>query len=1034
MSPGAPRGSVWLTLAACAVCALGVAFLFNPWGRPLQSGWEFQIEAESDQAGLVQLYYDIGRGLNEADSAIEPIPAGRRVLLRFPLPSGNYRILRFDPNDRPAKMTFANANIADGSGRVLRSIGPERFKPQYQIDAAKPVGSELRIETTPGGYDPQIGIDFGSPLTLAKPPWWWGVIGGFVALAAAAIGGPRWGLFRPDRWAGRASALWGWAEARPGRSLMLVAGLGTLAANYPVVFAGRTIVTPSFGVALLYGQSPWLPGFQSVEASDPHKADVAALLWHHLPLSMIERRSIRDGELPLWNRFDSGGSPLLGQGQSCFGDPLNLLPILADGAAWSWDLKFLVAKWLLGLGLGLCAWRCSRSLPASLLLAASAPFFGYFVYRINHPAIFSLCYSPWILYCWLGATGCRTARGAALWFSALIAANWAELNSGTVKEAYTLILCLNGSGLCVLIGMRRPLSQKIALAAGAVVAGVIFALVGAPIWLTFLRALRASYTSYNSPLAFQLQPSMVLGLFDEAFYRPFQLESGVVNPSASIIVLAGLLWAVVRWRALAPDRTAIALLLSSLPSLALAFGVVPPQLVSRVPFLGNILHVDNTFSCALIVVLAVVSSVGWREAFGRLGSRTGWRDGAVVVALLALLWMALLGTAQAIVRSAYWERTWGKLVTVDAFIYGYGISLVVGLALLLGGVAAMRRRGRPTAAGLLVALAGFGALSWRGALQVDSGYPDYVVQPTRRMDLQAVSPAIEAIRADAKEPFRALGFHNDLLPGWSGVYGVEGVSGPDALVNPYYRELLDAAGVNRVWDWRYIVEPGDLRRLKPVFDLLNVRYYLGYRQDPKPAEKFLRRIASLDMDAYVSDTAWPRAYFTDSAAVYADPSQFCSWVKAGDGRPFVGIEHGDWMALSPAPRVSGDLAKRVVRPAEDYRLTTNSTAFTVTATGPGFIVLEEAYERGNFRATIDGAEAPVIRVNHAFKGVYVDAPGTYRVVFTYRPAGFAASNGLSAFGVALWALAVAGSMFFSRARRPEGGSGPAQPLEAGDRL
>lgn len=1026
MSQGAHRGFGWATLAACGACALGATLYFNPWGRPLESGWEFEIEAESDQAGLVQLYYDTGRGLSEADSAIQAVPAGRRTLLRFPLPGGSYRILRFDPNDRPAKMTFGDARIADHSGHVLRSFGPERFKPQYQIEVARAEGPNLRIEITPDGYDPQVGIDLGGPLTLAKPRWWWGTLAGFAALAAAAAAGSRLVLSRPNRQPTRAAGFRTWAWGHPACALMLAAGLGTTVANYPVVFAGRSIVTPSFSVALLYGQNPWLPGFQSVEVADPHKADVAALLWHHLPLSMIERRSVlMDGELPLWNRFDSGGSPLLGQGQSCFGDPLNLLPILADGAAWSWDLKFVIAKWLLALGLGLCAWRCSRNLPASLLLAASVPFFGYFVYRINHPAIFSLCYSPWILFCWLQAVECRSVRSAALWLSALVVANWAVMNSGTVKEAYTLILSLNFSGLCVLLGLRRPLPQKAALLGGALLAGGIFVLVGAPVWWTFLRALRASYTSYNTPLAFQLEPSMVLGLFDEAFYRPFQLESGVVNPSASIIVLAGLLWMAVRWRSLASDRTAIALLISSLPALALAFGVVPPGLVSRIPFLGNILHVDNTFSCSLIVIFAVVSSVGWREAFERLGSRSGRREGTIVVCLVLLLWMALLGTAQAIVRSAYWEHTWGKLIAVDPFIYGYGLSLAAGLAAFFGAMAAIKRHGVPTAAALLTALLGFAALTWRGALQVDSGYPDYVVEPTHRINLQAASPTLEAIRAESKEPFRVLGFHNDFLPGWSGVYGLEGISGPDALVNPYYRELLDAAGINRVWDWRYIVEPADLRRLKPVFDLLNVRYYLSYRQDRGPIEKALRPLSSLDMDSFVSDSAWPRAYFTDSAAVYSNPAQFCSWVKAGDGRPFVGIEHSDWVALSPVPKVSGDLSRRVVRPAEDYRLTTNSTAFTVTATGPGFIVLEEAYERDNFRATVDGSEAPVIRLNHAFKGVYVDAPGTYRVTFSYWPAGFTASLWLSGLGFALWALAVAGSLFFGRSRPGEGGSGAA---------
>jgi len=212
------------------------------------------------------------------------------------------------------------------------------------------------------------------------------------------------------------------------------------------------------------------------------------------------------------------------------------------------------------------------------------------------------------------------------------------------------------------------------------------------------------------------------------------------------------------------------------------------------------------------------------------------------------------------------------------------------------------------------------------------------------VNLQAHSPTIDGIVNENDPPSRVVGFHNDFLPGWSGVYGLEGISGPDALVNPYYREFMDNAGFNRVWDWRYMVEPPDLERLKPVLDLLNVRFYLGYYEDRKEVARELRLLRSTDMDSFESPSVWPRAFFTDSVAVYDSLPQFLSWMRAGDGRPFAGIEHGDWMELQPAPRVSGNLNTRQVSAAVDYRLTTNTTSFTVTATGPGFIVLTEAYE------------------------------------------------------------------------------------------
>lgn len=1000
---------------ACLAFAVAAVLPFEPWGQGRLSPCSFEVQVESGQSGLVQLYYDVGRGLSEADSAIRPIIAGHPGLLRFPLPYGTFRTLRFDPLDREARMRIGGARVVDGSGRTLVSFAPDQFQPLYQIEVLRAEGPQLVIETTPGGFDPQLGIRLAGPFTLARPFWWRDSLFVFAAMIGLLLAGGWASRSDRVRLGERARSAWGAARASPGRAIVAAALLATIAANYPVIFMGRSIVSPNFGVALLYGQSPWLPGFQSVEVADPHKADVAALLWHHLPLSMIEHRALfRDGELPLWNRYDSCGSPLLGQGQSCFGDPLNLLPILADGASWAWDLKFILAKWMLAAGIGLCAWRASRHLPASLLVAASAPFIGFFVYRVNHPAIFSLCYAPWILYCWLRAIDGRSARGAAIWLAALVGANWVELSSGTVKEAYVLFLSMNFTGLCILLSCRRPASEKWRLAGAALAAGALFAMVGSPVWLTFYRALGEAYTSYNSPLAFQLQPGMLIGLFDEAFYRPFQLEAGVVNPSSSFIVLVGLLWAAVRWRTVAADRCAAALFFSSLPALALAFGVVPPGLIARIPFLGNILHIDNTFCCALVIVFSVLAAVGWREAMERLGSAEGRREAVAVVVLLLVLFGAYLGTAQTIVRSAYWDRTWGKIIEVPAFIHAYGWSLIGASAVLLWAVHGVRRRGSPTPAMLICGALAFAALNWRGGLQAGAGFADYVVRPPGRVDLHADSPTIDAVLARRDAPFRAVGFHNDLLPGWSIAYDLEGICGPDALVNRYYRELLDAAGVTRVWDWRYMVEAEDLPRIKPVLDMLNVRFYLGYRQGRKEPEKKLEHVLSSDMEAFESASAWPRAFFTDSVAVYSDPAQFCSWIKAGDGRPFAAIARGDWTRMSPLPRVSGDLSSRQVRAAADYRLTTNTTSFTVTATGPGFIVLSEAYEPGNFRVTVNGEAAPYIRVNHAFKGVYVDAAGTYRVEFAYWPRGFSMTLGLFAAGLGLIALGLAAAALPAR--------------------
>ena len=1028
--------SFW-SVAACLVASAAAVLPLEPWSRARSSRCAFEVEVQSEQSGLAQIYYDLGGGMNEPDSALQPVIAGQPARLRFVLPYGRCQALRFDPLDRDTRMTISGARIVDGSGRVLASFAPGQFKPEFQIEALTVKDGKLLVVTSAGATDPRMRISLKAPIDIERPSVWTEIAAAFMA-AVGLLLVVAWardsGFVRLDE---RARRAWTAACASPAWAVAAAALLSTAVANFPVIFAGKSLVSPNLGVALLYGQSPWLPGAQSFEAGDPHKADVAALLWHHLPLSMIERSALfRDGELPLWNRYDSAGLPLLGQGQSCFGDLLQVLPILANGASWAWDLKLLLAKWAFACGIGLCAWRLFRHLPTAILTAVSAAFMGFFVYRINHPAVFSVCYSPWILYCWLRCLDARSARGGILWMVALIGANWAEVCSGTAKEAYVLLVSMNFSGLCLLLLCERPVRAKARLLGGLLAAGVAFALLSSPLWYTFYRALKGAYTSYNAPLALQIQPGMFIGLFDEAFYRPFQLQSGVINPSANFYLFVGFLWALVRWRALLADRRATALLASALPALLLVFGVISPALVARVPLLGNILHIDNTFSCALIVILAVFSGFGWRDAWERLGSSDGRRDAGLVVAIMLVLFGAYLGTAQAVLRSEYASVTWGRLIKVDPFIHAYGWSLLAGAAVLLWALARLRRPGAPAAAALILAVLAFGSFHWREGLKLGGEYSDYVVRPTKRVDLQADSPSVDAVLARMDTPARAMGFHNDLLPGWSIVYGLEGISGPDALMNPFYREFMDAAGFNRVWDWRFIVEPGEVPRLKPALDSLGVRFYLGYHMgDQKPGSE-LGHILASDMDVYESRSAWPRAFFTDSIAVYSDVGQFCSWMKAGDGRPFAGIQHSDWVKLNPLPRVSGDLGTRKVVAAANYALTTNATSFTVAAPGPGFIVLTEAYEKDNFRATVNGKAAPYVRINHAFKGIYVDGPGAYEVRFEYWPRGLSATLALSGVGLGLVLLALIGAALAPgsrpgaglatgrRASEAAGGTGP----------
>jgi uncharacterized membrane protein YfhO len=72
------------------------------------------------------------------------------------------------------------------------------------------------------------------------------------------------------------------------------------------------------------------------------------------------------------------------------------------------------------------------------------------------------------------------------------------------------------------------------------------------------------------------------------------------------------------------------------------------------------------------------------------------------------------------------------------------------------------------------------------------------------------------------------------------------------------------------------------------------------------------------------------------------------------------------------------------------------------ATG-GLLVLKDVYNAGWY-ATLNGRDVPILRVNGLVRGVFVPAPGSYTVRFSYRPATFTYGLYLSLASAALLLL------------------------------
>jgi hypothetical protein len=981
------------TLLAAALASLLVVVPFLPEVRSQSEAFALEARLTTSVAGHPQFYFDDGTGFHEeASGRANVVEAGRTETYRFPLPAGDYRAFRFDPLERAGTVTLESLRVVGRHGEVLRQLAPAALQPANQIAALRPAGEGLEIVTLPGATDAQLLLPLAPVLRLHSTPGQFlrdllppalavfAAITAFLALLDRAPG-------LRARGAAAAAAL----AARPARAIAVVAAVAVVASAYPVVFLNRSYLSPNLGTNLLYDEFPTLPGYRTRTLVDPKGSDVGAIMWQHLPYGFLQQRALfRDGELPLFNRYNSAGSPLLDQGQSMSGDPLQLLVAAAGGGAWAWDLKFLVAKWLGATALGLLVLALTRHLPAALLTGLAAPFAGFFLYRLNHPAIFSFCYAPWVLYCWVRVGQAPDRRAMAGWLAGLVAANWMLLNSGTIKEAYMLLLTMNFSGACVLAAASLPGRERLRRFAWLGGAGIGFALLSAPVWLTFLDTLRTAYTSYNAVSAFQIQPGLLLGAFDELFYRPLTTGNRVFNPSASFVVLLGLLYFLATLRTHVSAPAVLALAASSLVPLAFAFGLVPASLVVRLPFLANVAHLDNSFSCALIVLWSVLAGVGFATAARRLGGPEGRGDLAIAGLLLGALAAAWIASLQAVHRSVFGPgQTVSFLgssdqVRIPAFVGG-SLVLLLATSVALGFLArrSLARRRLGTAGRLLAGL-GVGLLLWRGALHAPSiGFEDFTARPGPRVDFQAASTAVAHVQsAQRSEPSRVVGLQGNLFPGWSGAYDLEGMSGPDALMNPFYRELTGASPVERLWDWRLYVSRENLAGARPFLDFLNVRYYLDLRSDQAALGTVLRLDRAADLDVYESPTAWPRAFFTDRLATYHQAADLVRLVTQGDGRPFAAVQVTE---AGSAPALRRDLTGRTVEPARAYRLTMNTTSFDVRASGAGVVVLTETWWPGDIRAEVDGKAVPVLRLNHAFRGIAIASAGDHQVSFRYLP-------------------------------------------------
>jgi hypothetical protein len=797
------------------------------------------------------------------------------------------------------------------------------------------------------------------------------------------------------------------ARRRPTAAVALLYLLLAVAMFAPAMVPGRTLSSSDY----LWTATPWDSSRPAhIPALGSNRETVDAVVQFQ-PGLLATRRALPD--IPLWDPYTLSGRPFLGDPQSAvfspFSVPSYVLPFWKSFAVVA-ALKLFVAAFgafLLGRAFGM---RVGGALVAGLV-------FGFSLWTVTwvswpHGGIWALL--PWL--CLLAELCVR--RPGLLPVAGLGGLVGVQFLAGHPASSFQVLVAVAvfwGVRAIAVGGVRAMVLQRLLALVAGLLAGTALAAVAL---IPFVELLGQSSDATARAEASDLlnQPTRyLLGLFlwdwwghaKEALVFGPGLEERAYYVGALPLMLAAAAL-VIRPR---PARV-VAVVVGAV-ALAIATGI-PPFYDGLVALPG--FDAANNGRVAVISILCLALLAGWGLDELTGGALTPARRRAVLGVALAL---ALLPVAIALAQREFGRAVLGAALEVAAGLENASPSEVAviklasliewvvpaALALVLLALALTRRVGAAAfvaLSALLVALDLFRAgMGFTPALTLDDA-----VQPTTPAlrFLQDSRPA----RFAALEATKPLSLAHALPPNVSMKYRLNDVRGYVIPTEERYFNL-----------WREVIAPGcyylfctqdapaEPRALRAL-GLLGAGYLLQNRADPQLPDL---RVAYEGADAriYANPRALPRAFLVDSQQSVAGADAALAAVSSPDFRAreaAVTEEAIDGLETATGAASGSAGSARVVE-EERERLVVDTDADRAA-----LLVVTDPWYPG-WKATVDGKEAEIHRVDYLLRGVRVPA-GAHRVELTYEPASWRLAWIVSLLGL----LALSAAALVGWRRRP----------------
>ncbi|MCL4395877.1 MAG: YfhO family protein, partial [Chloroflexi bacterium] len=297
------------------------------------------------------------------------------------------------------------------------------------------------------------------------------------------------------------------------------------------------------------------------------------------------------------------------------------------------------------------------------------------------------------------------------------------------------------------------------------------------------------------------------------------------------------------------------------------------------------------------------------------------------------------------------------------------LLFVLAPALVAWRVQTIKRSNDQTFAALAIALIAFDLFTVNN--------PAYNAAPAPRYP---ETPLIQTMQND-HGVFRVA--DEGKLPGHFGIaYNLDEIGGISPLRIADYNALLDNLPPEKLWQ------------------LLNVRYVITGRPGFANAD-----VVMTDGDTRLLrlNNAMPRAWFVPYAIQNGNDTQVLAAMSSDAFDPwYVAYVADSTAAPLPAPPAQGS-DSRDTHAAEFQSITPEHSRVTVNAPADGLLVLSENYYYPGWRATVDGAPAPIVRADVGLAAVPVRA-GARQVEFVFDP--WSVKVGMAVTATTLVAMAI----------------------------